>query len=79
METINWNSPLAFILRGDAYVCAGGSTQLSIGLLNHGSQGAAPLGVGGGGGGITNEGVTYLVTCQGSNNGLIKQIKSIRV
>ena len=33
--TIDWKRPLTFLLRGDAYPCAGGSwTQLSIGLLN---------------------------------------------
>ena len=37
VDTINWKRPLSFLLRGDAYPCAGGSwTQLSIGLLNHG-------------------------------------------
>ena len=43
MDTINWNRPLTFIVRGDAYPCAGGSwTQLSIGLLNHGKRGPTP-------------------------------------
>ena len=40
VDTINWKRPLTFLLRGDAYPCAGGSwTQLSIGLLNHGARG----------------------------------------
>ena len=35
--------PLTFIVRGDAYPCAGGcSTQLSIALLNHGKRGRTP-------------------------------------
>ena len=43
MDTINWTRPLTFILRGDAYLCAGGScTQLSIGLLNHGARRRTP-------------------------------------
>ena len=38
VDTIDWTRPLTFIVRGDAYPCAGGSwTQLSIGLLNHGT------------------------------------------
>ena len=38
LDTIDWTRPLTFIVRGDAYVCAGGSwTQFSIGLLNHGA------------------------------------------
>ena len=41
--TIDWKRPLTFLLRGDAYQCAGGSwTQLSIGLLNHGARGRPP-------------------------------------
>ena len=40
VDTIDWDRPLTFILRGDAYPCAGGSwTQLCIGLLNHGKRG----------------------------------------
>ena len=40
VDTIDWGRPLMFIVRGDAYPCAGGSwTQLSIGLLNHGKRG----------------------------------------
>ena len=43
VDTIHWTRPLTFILRGDAYPCAGGSwTQLSIGLLNHGKRGRTP-------------------------------------
>ena len=43
VETIDWNRPLTFIVRGDAYPCAGGSwTQLSIGLLNHSKRGRTP-------------------------------------
>ena len=42
-DTIDWTRPLTFIVRGDAYPCAGGSlTQLSIGLLNHGARGPPP-------------------------------------
>ena len=43
VETIDWTRPVTFIVRGDAYPCAGGSwTQLSIGLLNHGARGRTP-------------------------------------
>ena len=36
VDTIDWDWPLTFIVRGDAYPCAGGGwTQLSIGLPNH--------------------------------------------
>ena len=43
VDTIDWKRPLTFLLRGDAYRCAGGSwTQLSIGLLNHGARGRTP-------------------------------------
>ena len=43
VDTIDWTSPLTFIVRGDAYPCAGGSwTQLSIGLLHHGARGRTP-------------------------------------
>ena len=43
VDTIDWDWPLACIVRGDAYPCAGGSwTQLSIGLLNHGKRGRTP-------------------------------------
>ena len=43
VDTIDWDRPLTFIVRGDAYPCAGGSwTQLSIGLLNHGKRGRTP-------------------------------------
>ena len=43
VDTIDWDWPLTFIVRGDAYPCAGGSwTQLSIGLLNHGNWGRTP-------------------------------------
>ena len=43
VETIDWTRPLTFIVRGDAYPCAGGTwTQLSIGLLNHGARGRTP-------------------------------------
>ena len=43
VETIDWTRPLTFIVRGDAYPCAGGSwTQLSIGLLNHCARGRTP-------------------------------------
>ena len=42
VDTINWDRPLTFIVRGDAYPCAAqGWTQLSIGLLNHGKRGRA--------------------------------------
>ena len=38
-----WEGPITFLLRGDAYPCAGGGwTQLSIGLLNHGARGRTP-------------------------------------
>ena len=40
VDIIDWGRPLTFIVRGDAYPCAGGSwTQLSMGLLNHGKRG----------------------------------------
>ena len=43
VDTIDWDRPLTFIVRGDAYPCATGSwTQLSIGLLNHGERGRTP-------------------------------------
>ena len=43
VDTIDWKRPLTSIVRGDAYLCAAGSwTQLSIGLLNHGSRGRTP-------------------------------------
>ena len=43
VDTIDWTRPLTFIVRGDAYPCAGGSrTQLFIGLLNHGTWGRTP-------------------------------------
>ena len=43
VHTIDWSRPLTFILRGDAYTCAGGSwTRLSIGLLNHGKRARTP-------------------------------------
>ena len=43
VDTIGWTRPLTFIVRGDAYPCAGGSwTQLSIGLLNQGARGRTP-------------------------------------
>ena len=43
VDVIDWNRPLTFTVRGDAYPCAGGSwTQLSIGLLNHGKRGHTP-------------------------------------
>ena len=43
VDTIDWDRPLTFIVRGDAYPCAGGSwTKLSIGLLNHGKRGHTP-------------------------------------
>ena len=43
VDTIDWTRPFTFIVRGDAYPCAGGSwTQLSIGLLNHGARGRTP-------------------------------------
>ena len=41
--TIDWTRPFIFIVRGDAYLCAGGSwTRFSIGLLNHGARGRTP-------------------------------------
>ena len=43
VDTINWKQSLTFLLRGDAYPCAGGSwTQLFIGLLSHGARGRTP-------------------------------------
>ena len=43
VDTIDWDRPLTFIVRGDASPFAGGSwTQLSIGLLNHGKPGRTP-------------------------------------
>ena len=43
VDTIDWTTPLTFIVRGDAYPCAAGSwTQLSIGLLNEGARGRTP-------------------------------------
>ena len=43
VDTNDWDRPLMFIVRGDAYPCAGGSwTQSSIGLLNHGKRGRTP-------------------------------------
>ena len=43
VDTIDWKRPLTFLLRGDAYPCAGGSwIQLSIGLLNHGARARTP-------------------------------------
>ena len=43
VDTIDWKRPLTFLLRRDAYPCAGGSwTQLSIGLLNHGARVRTP-------------------------------------
>ena len=43
MDTIDWRRPLTFLLRGDAYRCAGGSwTELSIALLKHGARGRTP-------------------------------------
>ena len=43
VDTIDWARSLTFIVRGDAYPCAGGSwTQLSIGILNHGARGRTP-------------------------------------
>ena len=40
---IDWKKPLTFLLRGDAYPCAGGSwTQLSIGVLNHSTRARTP-------------------------------------
>ena len=43
VDTIDWKRPLTFLLRGDAYPCAGGSwTQLSIGLLNLGARARTP-------------------------------------
>ena len=43
VDHIDWTRPLTFIVRGDAYPCAGGSwTQLSIGLPNHRVRGRTP-------------------------------------
>ena len=43
VDTIDWKRSLTFLLRGDAYPCAGGSwTQLSIGVLNHGTRRRTP-------------------------------------
>ena len=40
VDTMDWERPLTFLLHVDAYPCAGGSwTQVSIGLLNHGTRG----------------------------------------
>ena len=42
-NVIDWSWPLTFLVRGDAYRCAGGSwTQLSVGILNHGARGRSP-------------------------------------
>ena len=44
MDTIDRKRPLTFILRGDANLCATGSwSQLSIGLLQHGTRGHTPM------------------------------------
>ena len=44
METIHQTKTLTFIVRRDAYPCAGGSsTQLFIGLVNHGIQESTPV------------------------------------
>ena len=43
VDTIDWTRPLTFIVRGDAYPCAGGSwTELSVGLPNHNARGRTP-------------------------------------
>ena len=43
VDTIDWKSPLTFLLRRDAYLCAAGSwTQPSTGLLNHGARARTP-------------------------------------
>ena len=43
VDTIDWKRPLTFLLRGDAYPCAGGSwPQLSIGLFNYGARAQTP-------------------------------------
>ena len=43
VDTVDWPRPLTFILRGDAYPCAGGSwTQSSIRRLNHGRRARTP-------------------------------------
>ena len=43
VDTIDWNRPLTFFVRPDAYLCASGSwTQLSIRLLSHGKRGRTP-------------------------------------
>ena len=43
VDTIDWDRPLTFIVRGAAYPCAGGCwTQLSIALLNDGKRGRTP-------------------------------------
>ena len=43
VDNMDWKRSLTFLLRGDAYMCAGPSwTQLSIGLLNHGAGARTP-------------------------------------
>ena len=43
VDTIDWKRRLTFLLRGNAYLCTGGSrTQLSIGHLNHGARARTP-------------------------------------
>ena len=43
VQTIHWQRPLTFIVRGHADPCAGGSwARLSIQLLNHGTWGHTP-------------------------------------
>ena len=42
-QSIDWTRPLTFVVRGDGYLCAGGSwSQLSVGLLNHGLKALTP-------------------------------------
>ena len=42
-QSIDWNCPLTFEVRGEEYPCAGGSwSQLSVGRLNHGKKAHTP-------------------------------------
>ena len=42
-QSIDWTSPLTFVVRADGYPCAGGSwSQLSVGLLNYGLKVRTP-------------------------------------
>ena len=42
-QSIDWTRPLSFVVRGDGYLCAGGSwSRLSVGLLNHAVKACTP-------------------------------------